>query len=263
MNTSKNFSELQNEALKKRLLCIILFIAFPAYITHSCVTSPLFTYFYNNVALREFSIIFDILNDLLDLFVFFLSYAVVIYGIYRLSLKDIKLTFYLSMLSPIFKYALKLIVSFIGYNKIDLNQLWMGLYSFGVSSVLEILQFLAIIFISKDYIEKHKQMETVVSKASKTVGDTSRTDIYAIPFKKILSFENPLQRGAFISAVVVSALRLIMLAINDISKGIYAVDFGGYMLLIGGYLLELIIGIIGYTFMLYIFITLASKETKE
>lgn len=260
MDINNHINQLRDEALARRLLKIILFVAFPAYIVHSCVTSPLFTFFYNDVGLRDFAIIFNILNGIIDLFVFFLSYAVVIYGLYRLSLDKIKHTFYLSLFAPAFKYALKLIVSIVGYSKIDINQILEGLYSFGISCTLEMLQFLAIIFISKSYIDKYKQMENIANKASRVSGASSAADLSVVPFKRILSIKNPLQRGALVSACVVSALRIVMLAINDTSKGIYAVDFVGYMILIGGYLLELVIGVIGYMFMLYLYITLATKD---
>ena len=263
MDINKHLCELKDERLKKILLRIILFIAFPAYVIHSCVTSPLYTVFVSDVALRDFSLIFDIINDLLDLFVFFLGYATVIYGMYRLSLEKIKATFYLAMLAPIFKYLLKLAVSPIVDGILDFDQILMGLYSFGISAALEIIQFLVVIFASKAYIDKYKQMEAIVNKASKTVGSNDGApDLSVLPFKKILNIKNPLQRGAFISAAIVAAVRIVILLINDITKGIYAVDFGGYLLIIGGYLLEIVIGVIGYMFMLYIFITLATKEEK-
>ena len=262
MNINTHIKSMNDAALAKRLFKIILFFVYPAYIVHSCITSQLFTDFNNNVQLRDFSIIFDILNDLIDLSVFFLSYAVIIYGIYRLSFKQIRSTFYLAMLSPVFKYTLKLIISFVGYNRIVLNDFWMAIYSFGISGTLEIAQFLLVIFISKGYIEKYKQMEKVYSKASKLAGSEGADEISAVPFKRLVSLKNPLQRGAFVSAVVVSALRLVMLAINDITKGIYAVDLGGYLIIVGGYILEIIIGVIGYMFMLYLFITLTMKENK-
>ena len=260
MDIQKHVAELQNEALKKRLLRIILFFAIPAYILHSCVTSPLYTIFASDVALTDYSIIFSVLNDLLDLFVFFLSYAVVIYGIYRLSIDEIRPTFYIAMLLPIFKYLLKLAVSPIVDGAVKPTDLLMGLFSFGISGAVEVLQFVVIIFVSKSYIDKYKQMESVVAKASKTVGDENAPDLSVLPFKAMISLKNPLQRGAFVSGVVVSVLRLIMLAINDISKGIYALDLGGYLLIVGGYLLEIVIGLMGYCFMLYVFITLGTKD---
>lgn len=263
MDIQKHICELKDERLKKRLFRIILFIAFPAYIIHSCVTSPLYTVFASDVALQSYSLIFDVLNDLIDLFVFFLGYATVIYGIYRLSLKKIKTTFYFAMLAPVFKYLLKLAVSPIVDGILDFNDLLIGLYSFGISGVLEITQFLAVIFASKAYIDRHKKMEEIVSKASKTVGSADGApDLSVLPFKKIFNLKNPLQRSAFISSVIVSAVRIVMLLINDISKGIYAVDLGGYLILIGGYLLEIVIGVIGYMFMLYVFITLGQKENN-
>ena len=164
------------------------------------------------------------------------------------------------MLLPIFKYLLKLAVSPIVDGVIKPDDLLMGLFSFGISGALEILQFLLIVFLSKPYIDKYKQMEAVVEKASRTVGADEAPDLSVLPFRKMLSLKNPLQRGAFISAAVVSSLRLVMLAINDISKGIYALDLGGYLIIIGGYLLELVIGVMGYMLMLYVFISLGVKD---
>ena len=260
MDIQKHVSELRDEALKKRLLRIILFITIPAYILHSCITSPLYTIFDSDVALDDYSIIFDVLNDMIDLFVFFLSYAVVLYGAYRLSLKKILPTFILAMLLPIFKYLLKLVVSPLVDGVIRPDDLLMGLFSFGISGALEILQFLLIIFVSKPYIDKYRQMEAVVAKASRTVSNGNAPNLNVLPFKRMISVKNPLQRGALISAAVVSSLRLVMLAINDISKGIHAIDLGGYLIIIGGYLLELVVGVMGYMLMLYIFITLDAKE---
>ena len=260
MDIQNHFNELRDERLKKLLFRAILFIAYPAYLLHSCVTSPLYTMLYSDVETTDFALIFYALNILIDLFVFFLSYSVVIYGAYRLSLKKIRPTFWLAMLSPVFKYLLKLIVSPIVDGIVNLDQILMDLYSIGVSSVLEILQFLIIILIANRYIDKYKGVEAVVSKASSRVGTEGAPDLNILPFKKLFDLKNPLQRGAFTSALIVTFIRILMLVINDISKGLYIIDAWSFFILIGGYILEFVIGIFGYLFMLYIFITIGSKD---
>ena len=261
MNIQNQIIENKNEQLKKLLFRLIVFVAYPAYIVHSCVTSPLYTVLYSNVDYTYLSLIFFYLNIFIDLFVFFLSYSVIIYGMYRLSLKQIKTTFIFATLSPIFKYALKLMVSPIFDGAFKLNDFISDVFTVGVSGALEIAQFLIIVFVSNQYINKYKNMETVVAKASARLNfEGVKEELEVFPFKKLFNLKNPLQRGAFISGVVVSVLRLANLFISDISKGIFFNDIGGALLFIGGYLLEILIGVIGYFFMIYMFITIAVRD---
>ena len=260
MNTKQHFLALRDRRLKKKLFNIILFIAYPAYIVHSCITSPFFTVFDSNVMTEALAIMFYALNTIIDLFVFFLSYSVIIYGLYRLSFNEIRPTFYLAMLAPFFKYALKLIVSPFVDGVVDTSQLLMVIYSLGVSGILEILQFLCIILISKKYIYRYKGMEAVVAKASTRIAANGAPDMSVLPFKSLFSLKNPLQRGAFAAGLVVSLVRVAMLLINDISKGIYIASIGEILLFIGGYIIELSVGVLGYLMLVYVFVSIGTKD---
>ncbi len=260
MNIESIKDEISSKRIKRDLLKKILFIVYPAYIMHSCVTSPVFTIFDSNVETGELALLFYFLNIAIDLFVMFFSYAVVIYGIYKLSLKDITPVFYLAMLAPVFKYALKLIVSPIIDGFVSFDQFLMDLYTLSVSGALEIVQFLIVIFIARKYINMHKSMVAVINKASDRIGNEKAPDLKVFPFKSFFDFKNPIQRGALTSATVITALRLGMLLINDVSKGIVLRGFANAMLFFGGYILEFIVGFIGYMFMLYVFINLEQKN---
>ena len=259
MDIKNHFSTLKDQGLKKRLFNIILFVVYPAYLLHSCVVSPLYTVFDSNVETELLSLVFYALYNFIDIAVIFLSCAVIIYGIYRLSLKEIKKAYAFVLVAPVFKYVLKLIVSPIVDGIVDLEQILMDLYSIGVSCVLEILQLWIIIYVARAYIEKHKSVQSVIAKASSRMGE-AKPDASAVPFKKIFDIKNPLQRGAFTSALIVTAVRILMLAIHDISNSISALDFGGVLVILGAYVIELSVGVFGYLAMLYIFISIATKD---
>lgn len=260
MNINNIINELSSQRIKKDLFRRILFIVYPAYFVHSCITSPIFTIFDSNVETVELALLFYALNIVIDLFVMFFSYSVIIYGIYRLSLKDIKPAFCLALLAPVFKYVLKLIVSPIIDGFVSFDQFIMDIYTIAVSGTLEMLQFLAVVLIARKYINRHKSIVEVVNKASERVGSKNPLDLQVFPFKSFFDFKNPIQRGAVASAVIVTGLRVLMLLISDISKGIVLSDFMNIVLFFGGYILELGVGFIGYMFMLYVFIHLEQKN---
>ncbi len=260
MDIQNNVSKLLDERLKKRLLLVILCLAYPAYAVHSCITSPFYTVFDSNVETTSIALVFYALNLIIDLFVFFLSYGVVIYGMYRLSLKKISTTFWFAMLSPVFKYILKLIVTPIVDGFISIDQFLMDIYSIGISAVLEILQFLIIIFVTKKYIDKYKSLMEIINKAAARVGDENMPDYSPIPFKKLIDLKNPLQKSAFTTGAIITGIRILMLLINDFSMSSSIVGITNWAVFIGAYVLEIAVGFIGYFFMLYVFINLYSKE---
>ena len=99
-------------ALKKRLFTLVLYVVYPAYILHSCVISPLYTITDSNVAYKGIiSLIFRFTYEIIDIFVIFFSLALLIYGLCRLTTKDMKSTIVWVMLAPLFKYLLKIVVS--------------------------------------------------------------------------------------------------------------------------------------------------------
>lgn len=239
----------QDSNLKKRLLFTVLFIAYPAYILLSCVISPIHTITDSNVAYKVLPLIFYFLNVIIDIFVIYLLLSTVIYGMYRLPINDIKSVLILALLAPFFKNALKLLISPIVDGIPTINNLIVDIYSLALSGLLEILQLSAVIFLSYIVIRNYKL---------KTADKVSKESI--IPFKKLLDLKNPLQFGAYISSLLISVIRLLMWLINDLSS-IYlpTVDLVFFL----PYVLEIIGGIIGYLFIIYVFILFAGKDQNN
>lgn len=250
---------MENLNLKKKLLRAILFIAYPAYVLQACVISPVFTITDGNILYKDsvLSLAFYFLGIIVDLFVIFLSLSVVIYGLYKLTLKDARSVILAALLAPVFKNILKLAVSPFVDGVLNLNQLAMDAYSLSVSSVFEILQLALVLFIVYRPIKEYKENLKVANKASSALGKERIPCMDLLPFEKIFSIKNPLQKGAFVSALVISIVRVIMHLIDDFF-GIANISFSMMFLL--PYVLSLMCGVLGYFLMLYIFISIGTRD---
>ena len=259
MNNSVVLNE-RDLKLKKRLFSIILYIAYPAYILHSCIVSPLYTITDSNVAYKGIlSLSFRFLYEVIDLFVIFLSLAVMIYGLCRLGAKNMRSVIALAMLAPFFKYILKIIVSPFVDGFVDIDQFLMDVYTLAISGGLEILQLTIIIFLSYIGIKKYRERAEILGKAYDRLSDKSKIQYSEelLPFEKIVGMKNPLQRSAIISAAIVFAFRIAMHVINDLST--YA-NIVFNMLFFLPYILSLAAGVLGYLLMLYVFINIGLHD---
>ena len=147
MNNEITFNQKDSD-LKKRLLFTILFIVYPAYVLLSCVISPIHTITDSNIAYKVLPLVFYFLNVIVDILVIYLSLATVIYGMYRLSVKNLRSVLILALCAPLFKNALKLLVSPLVDGMPSLNNLIVDIYSLALSGLLEVLQLAVVIFIS-------------------------------------------------------------------------------------------------------------------
>lgn len=229
----------QDAGLKRRLLFIALFIVYPACIINSCIVSPIHTITDSNVAYRVLPLVFYFLGIIIDLFIIFISLATGIYGMYRLPVDKIRSLIILVLLAPVFKNTLKLVMSPIIDGMPTLNNFIVDIYSLAISGLLEVLQLAVVLFIAYKAIKRRNK------------------EIASIPFEKILDLKNPLQFGAFISSAVICGIRVLMWLINDLSS-IYSPTIN--MVFFLPYILEIVGGIIGYGFVLYVFIIISSKE---
>ena len=92
MNNTLNINE-QEVRLKRKLLLVILFIVYPAYILQACAVSPLYTITDSNILYNGFiSLLFYFLGIIIDLFVIYISLSTVIYGMYKFPIREIRST---------------------------------------------------------------------------------------------------------------------------------------------------------------------------
>lgn len=251
--------------VKQRLLRIILFTVYPAYILHSLVVAPLFTICDSNVGVPEaITVALYFLFVLIDILVFFISFSVIIYGMCEMPLKDMRGILILIFLSPFFKYVLKFLISLLIDGIPTVDSLTMDIFSYTVSGILEILQYVIVIFLSFSSSKKYRELRLLANNPKFAESKTNRNPLIpAMPFKKIISLKNPLQLGAFFSALVLIIGRVASLAINDIANHWEIVGINQYLSFFAPYVLEIIIGAVGYFLMLYIYILIYSSTANN
>lgn len=250
-----------NLSLKKRLKLATLLLIYPMYLIGACVVSPLYTMTDSDISYDLLPVIFKYLGVAIDIFGIYISLAIIIYGLLKFKAIEIKGIIILVLASPLFKNVLKLIVSPIVDGRPTIDMFFMDMYSLSISSVFEILQLAVAIYITYRYaITGYKDRAAAVKKAAERLGEATPASLVLLPFEKILNLKNPLQYGAFVSSCIVTVVRIVMLIIHDVNFGWILYDINTVLLFFGGYLIELVIGALGYFAMLYIFISFGSKE---
>ena len=239
MNNETNIKK-QDYDLKKRLLFVILFIVYPVYILQACVISPIHTITDSNVAYKIIPLVFYFLGIIVDIAAIYITLATLIYGMYRIGIKDLRSVMILAIFSPAFKNLLKLIVSPLIDGVPTLNNLIVDIYSLSVSSLLEMLQLAVVVLIAYKIIKARKDDKALV------------------PFESLFNLKNPLLLSAFNSALIISVIRLSMWIINDLAYSHVTLS----MLFFLPYVLEIIGGICGYLFIVYIIISLSSRDKE-
>jgi hypothetical protein len=177
--------------------------------------------------------------------------------------KNMKNIFILILASPFFKYLLKfLITPFV--DGISPDNIVIDLYSYGISGLLETLMYVAVILLSMRGAKKYRELGLLFKK-NQTDATENKSLAYfpLIPFKSVFSFKNPLQCGAFTSAVLIIAVRVISLAIKDMSQHWKITGINQYLTFFAPYVLECLVGIVGYFMMLYIFIQFYTKTSDK
>ena len=239
---------------RKRLFQIILFICYPLYVLHSLVVAPLFTVCDSNVAINEaFTVFLYYVMVLIDVLVFFISFSVIIYGMCIMPLKNMKKTLALIFLSPFFKYLLKFIISPMVDGIPSIDMLIVDVYSYCLSGCLEVAQYAIVLLLSYGAAKKYRDGKMLAEISKENIKEGSDIAFRPlVPFKKLFSFKNPLQRGAIFSSVIICVGRIASLAISDINMNWKIVGINQYLTFFAPYLIETIVGLVGYFLMLYI-----------
>jgi len=256
----KNIFGSADTPLSKKLFRAILLTVYPAYILHSLLFSPIYTVLYSDIGVNPvIPILLYFLLVLIDLFAFFIAFSVIIYGLCRYPAEKIKKVFALVFLAPLFKYLLKMAVSPFIDGIPTASQLSRDIFTLATSYLLEVLQFLIVLLLTFSAAKRYRERRATVVKAAAEISEST----HLIPFKRLISFKNPLQYGAFISSFVIIFGRVASLAISDLSKNWKISGINGYISFFTPYVMEIVVGAIGYFFMLYVFITIYSKLDKE
>lgn len=233
----------QQDRKTRKTLCLVSIVAFAALYSLDCfVLSPTLRALANNV-LFESSFLLDLLSylgSIAELVAVSVSYAVILYSIYRFTLSHSKATVLIFVLATVFKYTANTVVSWTLEGSVSEDLLWDGINVLFYTA-LETIQLIVIVAIANRVITRQKQQDRILA------GTGKETAIY--PFRSVYDKENCLMRSALAAAVVVFISKVFGRLVNDV----YFVLVGGFpketstwLMMLAAYLASVLFGLLCY-----------------
>lgn len=253
-----------NRAILKilmRFFAISLCILISLYIF---ALAPLYIWFssdilYMGTALPE---IFDILLSAVDVLVFGISYGVLLYTIYRFSLKKAMPYLYVLIGSVLYKNIGNLLMTYItdGFTS---ENLLTDLLDIGLLILLELLQTAIAVFLAVKVIGSAKNRENIRMEAAREAKKLYTPSVELLPFSRLLNMKNPIQKAAFLMASVPMLVHILQRIYYDIfffvTEGFYGDPIVDILWMILYYTIDIIsYGVIVY----FIMILLISRFEK-
>ena len=202
--------------------------------------------------------------DLAEIIGILLAWAFIIFAAFRFEPKNLMGFVALFMALTIYKYALKILTAalmegatlFSGdiTNFLKLNLALPALIEFLLLAVMILIVCLVYRKVSA-HVEFQREIETRLPDYQ-----FDERALY-FPLIKLFDKNNPLQRSLVYVSGLFTLFRIVYLVILDIQIGPPA-DFTDLLWMIFAYLANLLLGFLAYLFMLYIVMSLDSKDIK-
>ncbi len=254
-----------SKAMKFLLIAMLLFCLCPVLI-NCLVLVPIYASISSDVLYSSspIPVIIKYVQDFLDLTAFSVSYTLIIFSVLLISKKHAKKTVLIYTLVFFLKIPIKLLMNVPLYGSLgSFEDIIFDLIYLGVYFSLEMLQLLAVYIFASFDANKHLK-KTAFQKADKKA---IASDQRVLPFTKLLSFGNPLQRSAFKMALLISGIKIFSRILTDITYGAPA-SWGEVLIMIVYYLSDLLYGVIAYIIAMLVFnasyeILKTNKNTDE
>ena len=148
------------------------------------------------------------LNTLVELFAMAVFYGVLIFGIYKFCPSGFKGAPFIFILTTLYKYTANVFMDWYKNGSIPLEWIW-DVIDVIFYTVLEAIPLLIVLALAKSIFKHHAEKERAFAKIGKSIS------VY--PFEKIYDKSNPLQKSAFVCALVVFFSKLLGSLTNDIA----------------------------------------------
>lgn len=226
--------------MKRNYSLLLLVSSIVLFSLQSFVLEPLYISINSDIVLQEsiLPFVMEILINAVRIIAYSVCYAVILYFEYR-SASGKRTCILFFGLSIVYYYATKSLVSYICDPEFDLIQLYFVLFSF----LFDILMQAVILGISLVLLKK---------------GDKKN----AMPFKKLFSLSNPLQKSAFYSGLVIGVCRILSRLSYDLQLGLPESN-SEIMQMAIYYLFEGLEGFLTYLIMIYAFMTFYLTEKNK
>ena len=226
------------------------------YAAYSFLLSPLYAAAVSNVAVADTVLpeLLYYLSRIVELLAISVSYAVMIFGIWKFSLSQIALSPVIFILATLFKYGANLAVSWIIAGGVSEIWVW-DLVNLLFYTALEAIQLAIVLIAVNSVLKKQKKRDRLLA------GTGKESVVY--PFRGLYDKSNCLMRSAMLSAVIVFVSKILGVLINDV----YAILSAGLpqegstvILMLVNYLSNLIFGVICYIAVIFTVMKLVEKN---
>ena len=261
MNPSESKFNIIEKKLHTRLEIWLVCISTGLYLLFAFGLAPLTDMISNDktIGIPYIANILDILQVVLNVAAFFTCYAIVEYSLCRFKFSKAVIFVTTFSVATLLKYGLYMVSSFFIFDSVPSTSeaLKNAIGQFATNALIELAQFLIVTVLSFFIINKHKKVTDIAVRKAEKIGVDFDPRTRIFPFKKLLSFKNPLQFSAFITATVVSSFMIVNRLIYDIwlifnlNQGLP----GGWvdvLWMIVGYGSDILCGIVGYFIMIFI-----------
>ncbi|MBQ8356255.1 MAG: hypothetical protein IJX39_00440 [Clostridia bacterium] len=210
--------------MKRTDLRLPALVIFGIYAVYSCALIPLYQYLSADLVLSD-TLWWDIVDFFLNLFEVLgvaASFGFLIHSIYHYGAKKCRGLYILIGGALIFKYVASIIAISIVGGSLDLTA---DFSSYVVSLLMEVTELTLVILLAHKWISAHIAQNRALKNAAETLGQEFIPRGETLPFRKLFSRTNPLQRPAFWGMIAVTVLRLISFVIGEIAYTLVGYGF--------------------------------------
>jgi len=249
------------------LVLTVSLIAFSVALIFSIVLAPIITYINSDGTISYLPDILELLLQTLHLFMFFTCYSITCFCVYRYKTKKLIPIITIFSVATVCKYSFNalsevILAKILGFS-VASGAAQRALISITVQSGLELLQYAAIILIAIFIFKKHKENQALIKKNAQKLYKPYDERSSVFPFTKILSLNNPLQKTALLSSIVVALFRILPRIYYDISQLMFfkiPLTFEDIIWMTVYYISDILFCVIGYFIMIFVFNRLDTKD---
>ena len=215
--------ECSDDALK-RTLSRVLFLSVYAIVTlYVFVLAPLYVRFANDILYMTTGLpdLLSLLLALLDIAVFAIAYAVILYGVYRLPMRRVRGLLLIYGGAILYRNVVNLVMTYLTDGIPVKDEIGFDLISVLSYIVLEALQCALVVFIAHKVISNMRKQEEIRLAAAVKLKKQQYTPLLeSFPFDRLFSFRRPVQKAAFLIALVPMGVKVLSRIVYDLGIGL-------------------------------------------
>ncbi len=253
-------NQITNKRIKSRLFRLLLLTCIPLFSLYCFVLAPLYTYTCADI-IYAVTVIPELLGfalDIVDILAYSACFSIVIYSVYRLSLRASFGIISTVCAAIFFKYTANLVMSFI----LDGAVITSDIPSVVIYFALDLVWLSVITAISNAIIKRYHKKRAELNKASLLYLSKPDASSNAFPFKKFIDINNPLQLSALIMGAVMGGVHMGTRVIYDLFYGL-PTSLADALWMITYYVSDIVSAVVMYAIALFIFMKLNDKEIKD